>query len=334
MCPPAPPQLSSRREGSLIVDFRYHLVSIIAVFLALALGIVVGTTALNGALLDSLKGSIETLTTDKRQLESTISTLREQVANDEVLAERVAPAAVQDRLAGRRVLLVAAPDAAGSLVDGLVPLLEAAGATVTTTVRLRPDLLDPTKQSDLDALVRRVAPAGVDLSAATPTARAAAELAAALMAPVPEDGLRAEVASAVLTAYVEDDLLDLTGEPGAPAELAVVVVGSPSGSPTGSQDSDQVARTEALLTFAAALDVAGSGAVVAGPIEATEPGGALQALQDDSRLSQRVSSVDGIDRPQGRLAVVYALQEQRRGGTGRYGTGPASQGPLPSLSPR
>ena len=63
-----------------------------------------------------------------------------------MLAERVAPAAVQDRLAGRRVLLVAAPDAAGSLVDGLVPLLEAAGATVTTTVRLRPDLLDPTKQ--------------------------------------------------------------------------------------------------------------------------------------------------------------------------------------------
>ena len=58
MCPPAPPQLSSRREGSLIVDFRYHLVSIIAVFLALALGIVVGTTALNGALLDSLKGSM------------------------------------------------------------------------------------------------------------------------------------------------------------------------------------------------------------------------------------------------------------------------------------
>lgn len=317
-----------------MVDFRYHLVSIIAVFLALALGIVVGTTALNGALLDSLKGSIETLTTDKRQLESTISSLRDQAASDEVLAERVAPAAVQDRLAGRRVVLVAAPDAAGSLVDGLVPLLEAAGATVTTTVRLRPDLVDPAKQGDLDALVRRVAPAGVDLSAPTPTARAAVELAAALMAPVPEDGLRAEVAAGVLTAYVEDDLLDLAGEPGAPAELAVVVVGGPSGAPAGSQDGDQLARTEALLTFAAALDVAGSGAVVAGPVEATEPGGVLRALQDDSRLSQRVSSVDGIDRPQGRLAVVYALQEQRRGGTGRYGTGPANQGPLPSLSPR
>ena len=31
-----------------MIDFRYHIVSIIAVFLALAVGIVVGTTALNG----------------------------------------------------------------------------------------------------------------------------------------------------------------------------------------------------------------------------------------------------------------------------------------------
>ena len=39
-----------------MVDFRYHLVSIIAVFLALAVGIVVGTAALNGPVLDSLRG--------------------------------------------------------------------------------------------------------------------------------------------------------------------------------------------------------------------------------------------------------------------------------------
>ena len=32
----------------LVIDFRYHLVSIVAVFLALAIGIVVGATALQG----------------------------------------------------------------------------------------------------------------------------------------------------------------------------------------------------------------------------------------------------------------------------------------------
>ena len=38
-----------------VIDFRYHLVSIVAVFLALALGIVVGATALRGPLVDELK---------------------------------------------------------------------------------------------------------------------------------------------------------------------------------------------------------------------------------------------------------------------------------------
>ncbi|MCW2530376.1 MAG: Copper transport outer membrane protein MctB, partial [Pseudonocardiales bacterium] len=37
-----------------MISFRYHLVSIIAVFLACALGVVVGTTGLNGAILSDL----------------------------------------------------------------------------------------------------------------------------------------------------------------------------------------------------------------------------------------------------------------------------------------
>ena len=84
-----------------MVDFRYHVVSIIAVFLALALGIVVGTTALNGALLDNLKTSIDTLSTDKRALEGSVSVLREQVASDQRLVEQVAPTAARTRCSRR-----------------------------------------------------------------------------------------------------------------------------------------------------------------------------------------------------------------------------------------
>ncbi len=42
-----------------MIDFRYHLVSIVAVFLALAIGIVLGTTALNGPITSRLR-SLET----------------------------------------------------------------------------------------------------------------------------------------------------------------------------------------------------------------------------------------------------------------------------------
>ena len=42
-----------------MVDFRFHLISIVAVFLALGLGILVGTGFLGGALVEELEGNIE-----------------------------------------------------------------------------------------------------------------------------------------------------------------------------------------------------------------------------------------------------------------------------------
>ncbi len=314
-----------------MVDFRYHLVSIIAVFLALALGIVVGTTALNGALLDNLKGSIGALTAEKRSLEGTIGGLREQTASDEQLAERIGPAAASGRLAGRRVVLVTAPNAPSGEADGLVPLLQAAGATVTGTVQLRPDLLDPAKAPVVDDVVARVAPAGMDLNGIEPAQRAPAELAAALVTSPANENIPAAAAKSILDGFQELDLVDVSSDLDTRADLAVLVAGDPIAS---SDPAVPVARARALLSFASALDAAASGAVVAGPLTATAEGGLLRALRDDGALSERVSSVDGADRPQGRVAVVYALREQADGGTGRYGSGPGNQGPVPPLPGR
>jgi len=49
-----------------VISFRYHIVSIIAVFLALALGIVVGTTALNGPITSNLRSEVDTLRNSRR----------------------------------------------------------------------------------------------------------------------------------------------------------------------------------------------------------------------------------------------------------------------------
>ena len=58
-----------------MIDFRYHLVSLIAVFLAVTLGIVIGTTALNGPILDDLESQVDALEQDKRSLEDRSQTL-------------------------------------------------------------------------------------------------------------------------------------------------------------------------------------------------------------------------------------------------------------------
>ena len=62
--------------AALVIDFRYHLVSIIAVFLALAVGIVVGTAALNGPIQTNLNNNLNRVTDEKRGLEGDVSELR------------------------------------------------------------------------------------------------------------------------------------------------------------------------------------------------------------------------------------------------------------------
>src|SRR5690348_17386888 len=65
----------------LVISFRYHLVSIIAVFLALALGIVVGTTALNGPITTDLRKQVNPLKGDRSALALQVKTLQGQVSD-------------------------------------------------------------------------------------------------------------------------------------------------------------------------------------------------------------------------------------------------------------
>ncbi|MFC7572173.1 copper transporter [Klenkia terrae] len=133
-----------------MIDFRYHLVSLIAVFLAVALGIVIGTTALNGGLLDNLQTQVSGLQEDKRSLEDTNQGLQAQLDSTGGFAEEVGPALVAGTLTGRSVLLlVGNEDVDTDAVDEVTSLLGDAGATVTGTLRLNPAYSDPETSSSL-----------------------------------------------------------------------------------------------------------------------------------------------------------------------------------------
>ena len=316
-------------EGTTIVDFRYHLVSIIAIFLALALGIVVGTTALNGALLDNLEASIGTLTAEKRALETDVNEQRDLLSGGDQLVEQLSERTVAGVLSGERVVLVSSPTAPSSVRDELVPLLEAAGAEVAGEVRLRPDLSDPDRAAQVDAVLAAATPAGLDLSGADDTTeRAARVLAAALVRPAGEDAdVGAAPAAMALQAFTQADLVDVEGELGARSTLALVLAAAPDPLP----GPDAPGQTDLVVAVADALDAAGSGALLAAPLAAAQDGGVLRAVRDDGALASRVTTVDGVERPPGRLAVVFGLREQSAGGAGRYGTGPGASGPLPAL---
>ena len=70
-----------------MIDFRYHLVSIIAVFLALAIGIVVGSTALQPAVESGLRATEGLLHRRIDQVTQNNTALTQERAADQAFAQ-------------------------------------------------------------------------------------------------------------------------------------------------------------------------------------------------------------------------------------------------------
>jgi hypothetical protein len=313
-----------------VIDFRYHLVSIIAVFLAIALGIVIGTTQLNGTILDDLRGQVTALEGDKRQLEDTAQQLKTRVDSGDAFEQAVAPTLVAGRLTGRSVLLVVADGTVPSgAVDDLGRLVVQAGGRVAGTVRLQPAYTDP---ASVPALASYLAgpglPPGVVLPPTADTGRRVGSLLGQVLMVrpgAPAGDARAAEISSVLAGLSSLDVLTAESDSVTAADYAVVVTAKPPVTP------DAADRTATLVELAAALDAAGSGAVVAGTVDSTAKGGLVAAVRADPVTSTAVSTVDNVDAVGGRISTVLALGQEAAGTTGKYGSGPGTQ-PVPPVS--
>jgi hypothetical protein len=104
---------------------RYHAVSLIAVFLALAIGILIGAEFGGDALTSTRKNLEQSLTGNLQDERERADELGGKLARSDEFASRVYPALVRDRLAGRRIGVVALGDLPGetatAIEDGLGP---------------------------------------------------------------------------------------------------------------------------------------------------------------------------------------------------------------------
>ena len=317
-----------------MVDFRYHLVTIISIFLALAVGIVVGTTALNGPVLEGLRDSNARLISDKSALRAQVDDLGGEVDTADDFARALSRDLVGGRLDGQGVLLVLGADADPQVADQLATMITEAGARVTARVALQEPLVDPEQRQLVDDLVAQVVPAGLQLPDTT-AGRAAAELAAALLVAPDQEPLPRDSAQQIVSAFEEAGLIDVTdqGEELVPATAAVLLAGEPAAGGEDEQESEAAqSQIEALLAIVGELEARSGGAVLAGPAESTSEGGLVRALRADSGLDDAVSTVDNAHRAVGQVAVVRALAEQLQGGSGRYGGTGSAEAPVPGAA--
>ncbi|KAB2361034.1 MULTISPECIES: copper transporter [Actinomadura] len=312
-----------------MIDFRYHLVSIVAIFLALALGIVLGSTTLSNSVGDTLRKQASSAAKSAQEARVAQRRLQTQVKGEEQFGQVLSPQIVADRLKGQSVVMIETPGAGNDSIDQVSELAKDAGAAVTGRVTIQKKLLDDDQQSTLDELATQLKSDGVEFpSGASSYDKAGAVLANALLTRDPAKTGREDAAGgAVLSGFKQAGYITTSGKPGQHATLAVMVApANPYAYDGGDQDN------KALISLAAALDGAGRGTVVGGPLTSAQEGGLIAALRD-SDTGDSVSAVDMVDTSSGQVVTILALQNELNGKSGQYGTGAGASGYLPSPAP-
>ena len=89
-----------------MINLRYHIVSLVAVFLALALGIVMGSTVIDRAIVDGLRNRVDSVSNRANRIDTENKNLHGQLDMMRSFAEEARDQLVQGRLKGVPVLLV------------------------------------------------------------------------------------------------------------------------------------------------------------------------------------------------------------------------------------
>ena len=334
-----------------MIDFRYHLVSIVAVFLALAVGIVLGSTELRGAALSALDRTSNALSQKLDAANNENSALQQEVSGDQAFAQAAEPVLLSHLLDGKRAVVITAPGAPSGVVNGITTALGDAGATVSGQVAMSAKFADTSASnlSLLDQLTQRVAPSGLTLANGTPQQQAAQVLASALVSPGSSSpggssgsggsggssgsgghAAGSQAAQTILSSYSAGQFITVSGQPAQGATLAVIVTAAtaPSG---GTSDP----ANQAIVSLAQEFGSSSQATVVAGPSAGSGQGSAISAVRS-SGAANNASTVDNADEVSGQIVVVQALAQQLNGHKpGSYGTqsDAASAGPSPAPTP-
>jgi hypothetical protein len=335
-----------------VINFRYHLISLVAVFLALAVGVVMGSAVIDKAVVETLEDQQRTIAERVDQAIAENEGLRAELSEvqdrSQRLSDEATPRLLADTLDGVPVLVLATRGVAPEAIDATVALLDTAGAEHEGTLWFTDRLALTTDEERRD--LARALGRSVGLTDTTLRAIAIEELAGALTTNALDgrgggpSGLGGERGPSV---GGEEGSTDPSASPqpaDAVAELrdaGFVDFDPPEGAEP--QTADLVAADTRILF------VSGPGAVLedtqwARPlasalvgeapqlpslpllvVESYVPGVETQAsltavLRGDDALSARLATVNRIDDFAGQLAVILALQDLGQGRVGHYGS--------------
>lgn len=293
-----------------MITLRHHVVTVVSIFLALAVGVVLGSGPLSDVT-DRVDPVASPVGEDQQGSGA--------AASADEFAAAVAPTLVADRLKDHKVAVVTVPGADEQVVTSLAEQVAAAGGSVAARYALGDGMLDPSQKSLVDTLGSQLMTQQADtVSADASTYDRMGQL---LGAAVASTSGRAEPSSrksrAVAEAVAGAGLMAPVDDEVERAPLVLFVLG-PDASDEG---------VDAILAgLLGGLASNATGVVVAG--SADDGGeGQLGRLRADPAASS-LATVDGAETAAGRVATILALSRALQTPGGSFGASGAD-GPVP-----
>jgi hypothetical protein len=306
-----------------MISFRFHLVSLVAVFLALGLGVLAGTTVINQGIVRGLENQTETLAESNADLQREVEELDAQVG----AWEQAMPYFVDDELAGEQAILVTQQGTDDATVSSVSESLEQAGADVVALFSVGERMALPS-EADRQALALAIgADGGVEPQALKAEA-------ASILADRLAFGLDT-LSDDVLVRLIRDQfLVDLGPELGedqlqilSDADLVVVVAGGgerPAVQPEGF-------LVPFVQSMAAASDESAQAVGAAESFSSSYD--FVTLLRGDGDTADRIVTQDNVDQVPGKIGLVLALDDLLlRGVAGHYGAKEGATSAFPPLA--
>ena len=310
-----------------MIDFRYHLVSLISVFLALAVGVVLGAGPLQNSLGTALNDQVTALRENRNATQAKLEQTETAVNERDSYITQAASGLVPGTLASKNVAMVLLPEAKAEDADAITTQLKNAGATVTGRVSLTSTWVDLSREN-----YRSTFSGQVQGHLDSTTSKDA-------------NGILGEALAKALTANDDSsrvlmDMLSVTADksgtpfvsvdstPTAPAEMIVVVGPRPQAS-SGKGATVEASPGQDPKAWAKALEGTAGRAPTVVVGSADGDGGVVSIIRSEKA---KVTTVDSVGQIAASVSTPLALASTRAGTIGHYGFDKGAEAVMPPVT--
>lgn len=310
-----------------MVNFRFHLVSLTAVFLALAAGIVIGAGVVDRQTVGLLEGRLDQVERNRDRTNHENDQLRADNSRWSQFGDQAGDRVVEGKLAGVSVLLVGIDGTPPEAVARLAQTLRTAGATVDGTLWFRGKwrLEEQGHSEELAGLL------------AAPPATRPADLREAALTRLGDEWGSGGGGGALLTSLRDAAFVDFEPDPTNPPGVALEAVPRPGTVVVVVEDEEaEIPPAELGLPLTVHLVERGLPVLATQPLPAERQPGErdrptpyVAAVRAEEDVAGRLSTVDNVDDYRGRVAAVFAIADLKRGRFGHYGVTGGAQRLVP-----